>query len=102
MSSLPEEEGEELKESETEEELEEDPPASQFNSYNSDNGTTAAISCVKYNEIYEAFLKAQIFSIITKSPKKRSHYLLLPETAICQTQPVKNRYSRCHIRIRNL
>ena len=30
MSSLPKEEGEELKESETEEELEEEPPASQF------------------------------------------------------------------------
>ena len=70
MSSLPKEEGEELKESETEEELEEEPPASQFKSYNAANGTTAAISCVKYNEIYEAFLKAQIFSIITKSPKK--------------------------------
>lgn len=46
MSSLPKEEGEELQKSETEEELEEEPPASQFKSYNAANGTTPAISCV--------------------------------------------------------
>lgn len=55
MSSLPKEEGEELQESETEEELEEEPPASQLKSYNSGNGTTTAISCVKQNEICEGF-----------------------------------------------
>lgn len=47
MSSLPKEEGEELQKSETEEELEEEPPASQFKSCkNAANGTTPAISCV--------------------------------------------------------
>ena len=55
MSSLAEEEGEELKQSETEEELEEEPPASQFKSYNAANGMTAAISCVKQTEIGEGF-----------------------------------------------
>ena len=62
MSSLPKEEGEELKESETEEELEEERPPSQFKSYNAAKGTTAAISCVKQYEICEgAFESSNIF-----------------------------------------
>lgn len=55
MSSLPKEEGEELQESETEEELEEEPPASQFKSYNAANGTTAAISCVNRIKLVKGF-----------------------------------------------
>lgn len=55
MSSLPKEEGEELQESETEEELEEEPPASQFKSYNAANNTTAAISCVNIMKFVKAF-----------------------------------------------
>ena len=54
MSSLPKEEGEELQESETEEELEEEPPASQFKSYAA-NGTTAAISCVNRMKFVKGF-----------------------------------------------
>ena len=78
MSSLPKEEGEELQESETEEELEEEPPASQFKSYNAANGTTAAISCVNRMKFGKGrLLKAQIFSIILNL-KKRSCYPLLP------------------------
>ncbi len=77
MSSLPKEEGEELQESETEEELEEEPPASQFKCYNAANGTTAAISCVNRMKFVKALESSNIF-IITKSPKKGSHYPLLP------------------------
>ena len=61
MSSLPKEEGEELQESETEEELEEEPPASQFKSYNAANGTTAAISCVNRMKFVKAFESSNIF-----------------------------------------
>ena len=78
MSSLPKEEGEELQESETEEELEEEPPASQFKSYNAANGTTASISCVNRMKFRKGrLLKAQIFSIILNL-KKGSCYPLLP------------------------
>ena len=75
MSSLPKEEGEELQESETEEELEEEPPASQFKS--AANGTTAAISCVNRMKFVKAFEGSNIFYHYQIS-KKGSCYPLLP------------------------
>lgn len=77
MSSLPKEEGEELQESETEEELEEEPPANQFKSYNAANGTTAAISCVNRMKFVKAFEGSNIFYHYQIS-KKGSCYPLLP------------------------